>query len=393
MTAVIIALVTGVFAGALVVWLVTRGQGQASPVVMQSQGEIKARLDEALAQVQRLGVIFANAGQRGRAGELVLENLLEATGMDRHRDFELQTKAEDGSRPDVVVTLAGRGKLVIDAKFPLDDFQRAAAAQAGDERRRALAAHAKAVAGHVSVLAKRDYPAKIKNAINFTVCFVPADDLLAAACAERPELFYDAIRQRVLIATPTTLVALLWGVAYGWQQDARARAAEQVGDIAAELHQGLGIVMQHLHKTGRSLSSAVNAHNALVGALDTSVIPQIRRLEDLGILVPGTHLPEPQAIRAHIRPDSVANAALNGDRLPSPDAQLAAGTTTVPVAVTTMTGSARTEAAEAPRDRSARQTTRASKASCLLRRPTAVTVAVASMTSPARTGARNCTSE
>src|SRR5580704_14138238 len=255
MSSVVIAL-AGVVVGALVVWLVTRGQGQGNPAVLQSQGEIKARLDETLAQVQHLGAIFANAGQRGRAGELVLENILEATGMDRHRDFELQVSV-DGSRPDVVVTLAGRGKLIIDAKFPLDDFQRAATAQADDERRRALAAHAKAVAGHVTVLARRDYPSKIKDAINFTVCFVPADDLLAAASKERPELFYEALRQRILIATPTTLVALMWGVAYGWQQDARARQAQQIGDIAAELYERFGILMQHLHKTGRSLNTAV----------------------------------------------------------------------------------------------------------------------------------------
>ena len=300
MTAVIIALVTGVFTGALIVWLVMRGQGQGTPAVMQSQGEIKARLDEALAQVQHLGAIFANAGQRGRAGELVLENVLEATGMDRHRDFDLQVGA-DGSRPDVVVTLAGRGKLVIDAKFPLDDFQRAAAAQADEERRRALAAHARAVAGHVSVLAKRDYPSKIKDAINFTVCFVPADDLLSAACRERPDLFYDAIRQRVLIATPATLVALLWGVAYGWQQDARVRQAQQIGDLAAELHQRFGTMMQHLHKTGRSLNSATKAYNDLVGSLDSRVLPQMRKLEDLGILVPGARLPDPVAIQTQTR--------------------------------------------------------------------------------------------
>ena len=116
MTSLIIALVAGVLTGALTVWLVTRGQGKGNPAVIQSQGEIKARLDEALVQVQRLGAIFANAGQRGRAGELVLENVLEATGMDQHRDFELQV-ALDGSRPDVVVTLAGRGKLVIDAGY------------------------------------------------------------------------------------------------------------------------------------------------------------------------------------------------------------------------------------------------------------------------------------
>ena len=110
------------------------GQGQGNPAVMQSQGEIKARLDDTLVQVQRIGAIFANASQRGRAGELVLENLLEATGMDRHRDFELQVGI-DGARPDVVLTLPGRGTLVIDAKFPLDDFRRVAAAAGEDERR------------------------------------------------------------------------------------------------------------------------------------------------------------------------------------------------------------------------------------------------------------------
>jgi len=318
MTAVVIALLAGVFAGALVVWLVMRGQGQGHPAVLQSQGEIKARLDEALVQVQRIGAIFANAGQRGRAGELVLQNLLEATGMDQHRDFELQVAVDDGSRPDVVLTLAGRGKLVIDAKFPLDEFGRAAAAQDGPERRRALAAHAKAVAGHVSVLAKRDYPAKITGAVNFTVCFVPAEDLLTAAYAERPELFYDAMRQRVLIATPTTLVALLWGVAYGWQQDARTRQARQVADAAAELHQRFGILMQHLHKTGRSLNTAVNAYNALAGSLDSKIVPQLRKLEDLGILLPGAHLPDAAAIPAQTQPVLVAPGLGDSD---SPDGQ------------------------------------------------------------------------
>lgn len=314
--AVIIAMVAGVFAGAFVVWLVTRGRGEGDPAVMQSQGEIKARIDEALVQVQRLGAIFANASQRGRAGELVLQNLLEATGMDQHRDFEVQMAVDDGVRPDVVVTLAGRGKLVIDAKFPLDEFQRAAEAQAEDERRRALAAHAKAVAGHVSALAKRDYPSKIKNAIDFTVCFVPAEDLLSAAHKERPELFYDAIRQRVLIATPTTLIALLWGVAYGWQQDARFRHAQQIGDVAGELHQRFGTMMQHLHNTGRALNTAVTAYNAMVGSLDSKVLPQMRKLEDLGILTHGSHLPDAQAVGTQASGARSRRAGTNGDTWP-----------------------------------------------------------------------------
>lgn len=231
----------------------------------------------------------------------MLENLLEATGMDRHRDFELQV-ATDGARPDVVLKLPGRGRLVIDAKFPLDDFQRAATATGEDERRKALAAHAKAVGGHVSALAKRDYPGKIKGSIDFTVCFVPAEDLLAAAYREHPGLFYDAVRDRVLIATPATLMALLWGVAYGWQQDARARQAQQVGDIAADLHQRFALTMRHLQKTGRSLSTAVNSYNALVGSLESRVLPQLTRLEELGIVAHGTQVLQAQTVEAQPRP-------------------------------------------------------------------------------------------
>ena len=180
----------------------------------------------------------------------------------------------------------------------------------------------RAVAGHVSVLAKRDYPSKVKDAIDFTVCFVPAEDLLAAACHERPELFYDAIRQRVLFATPTTLMALLWGVAYGWQQDARVRQAQQIGDFAAELHQRFGTMMRHLHKTGRSLNTAITAYNALVGSLDSRILPQMRKLEDLGILVPGARLPDAQTIEAQTRPVPVAADLAGSD---PPDHRNAAG--------------------------------------------------------------------
>jgi DNA anti-recombination protein RmuC len=154
-----------------------------------------------------------------------------------------------------------------------------------------------------------------------TVCFVPAEDLLSAAYNERPELFYDAMRQRVLIATPTTLVALLWGVAYGWQQDARVRQAQQIGDTAAELHRRFGILMQHLHKTGRSLNTAVNAHNALVSSLDSKILPQLRKLEDLGILGPGTHLPDAQAIPAQTRLVPNASGFAGGE---SPDGETGA---------------------------------------------------------------------
>jgi DNA recombination protein RmuC len=106
----------------------------------------------------------------------------------------------------------------------------------------------------------------------------------------------------VLIATPATLMALLWGVAYGWQQDARARQAQQLEDIAADLHQRFALTMRHLQKTGRSMSTAVNSYNALVGSLESRVLPQLRRLEELGIVAHGTQLPQAQTVEAQPRP-------------------------------------------------------------------------------------------
>ena len=305
MATVIIALVVGVVTGAGIVWMVLRDKGRAAPDVAQAQSEIRLRLEDTFKQVQQIGAVFANAGHRGRAGEFVLENLLEATGMAQHRDFDVQVAAAGGVRPDVVLNLPGRGRLVIDAKFPLDDFQRAAAAPTEQERRTALAAYARAVAKHVSELARRDYPSKVQGAIDFTVCFVPGEDLLAAAYEARPGLFYEAIRDRVVIATPGTLMALFWGVAYGWQQDARVQQAQQIGEAGAELHRRLGTLVGHLDHLGGALTKAVKTYNDLLGSLEGRVLPQARKFEDLAILPSGTHLSEASTIEAHARPVSV----------------------------------------------------------------------------------------
>jgi DNA recombination protein RmuC len=296
---VIAALVIGVLVGAAVMWWALRapagGLDTAVPI-----GEIRNQLAITAGQVQDLAAIFANAQQRGRAGEIVLENLLEATGMARHRDYDAQASA-NGSRPDVVLNLADRGRLVIDAKFPLDDYRRAAAAADPSVRQQALGAYAKAVLRHVAGLAERDYPSKVADAIDFTVCFVPADDLLTTACEQDPGLFEKALAKRVLLATPVTVAALLWGVAWGWQRDARVNSAEKVGELGAELHKRLGTMADRVDNLRRRLNGAVEAYNEMVGSLEGRVLPQARRFEDLGILPPGEHLPELGDITAHAR--------------------------------------------------------------------------------------------
>jgi DNA recombination protein RmuC len=133
--------------------------------------------------------------------------------------------------------------------------------------------------------------------MDFLVCYVPSEELLAAAYEARPALFYDAARDGVLIAGPATLLSILWGIAHGLQQDARARHGQQIGESPAELHRRLGTLVPDLQKLGTSLTTAAASYNGLLASLESQVLPQVRRLENLEIFPPGTHLPEPHATR------------------------------------------------------------------------------------------------
>jgi len=302
-TYLIVAFV-GVLVGATIVFIAMRSQGQPAT-------------NRILEHVEHIGAIFVSAAHRGRAGEMVLENLLEASGMGQHRDFDVQASLPEGGRPDVVLNLPGRGRLFIDAKFPLDHFQRAASALTDEDRRRALAAHGKAVAMHVDQLAKRNYPSKLPGALDFVVCFVPSEELLAGAYEARPALFYEAVREHVLLAGPATLLAILWGVAHGLQQDSRVRHAQEIGESATQLHQRLGALVPPLQKLARSMTTAVTSYNDLIASLEGRVIPQARRLEKLGIFAPGTQLPEIATLDAHLRPIDVGRypATSDGDAI------------------------------------------------------------------------------
>jgi DNA recombination protein RmuC len=296
----VITALAGVIVGALITWAVTRAQTQSAPGTA-AQAEMKLRVDDTFQLVQRMSAVFAGAGQRGRAGEFALENVLGAAGMTKHLDYETQVSLPERQRPDMIVNLPGRGKLVIDSKFPLDHFDRAAGAATDAERQAALDAYVKAVTAMIADLATRDYPSKIKDAVDFTVCFVPGDNLLATAYEHRPTLLNDAIASRILIATPMTLLALLWGVDYGWRQDARVQQAQAIGDIGVELHRRLGIMTGRLTKLGKTINSTAEAYNALLGSLEDRVLPYARRFESLDILPAGTELQEIRPVEAQAR--------------------------------------------------------------------------------------------
>ncbi len=265
---------------------------------------------------------------RGRWGELTLRRLVELAGLSEHCDFteQLQLVGGEGAlRPDLVVHLPDARDLVIDAKTPLEAFLAALDAATDEERAQALRRHAQQVETRVRELASKNYWAQFERSPEFAVLFLPGDQFLSAALAERPELLETALGQRVIIATPSTLIALLKAVAYGWRQSAVAHNAAQIRDLGQELYRRLSTFNGHLGRMGQRLSTAVEAYNAAVGSLERQVLPQARRFADLGVtadapLAPlepiGQLVRNPAAAGAAEAPATAAAGAAPGESEP-----------------------------------------------------------------------------
>ncbi len=277
--------------------------GELERARSEAHGELRQQVEQ-LAQSQRqleqktheLVSALKASSVRGRWGELQLRRVVELAGMVEHCDFDEQVSlAGSGGaravRPDLLVHLPGGRQIAVDAKVPMDAFV-AASETADEERRRSyLAAHARALRGHVDELAKRGYWQRLERSPELVVCFVPGDALLAAALEQDWRLLDDAIAHGVLLATPTTLVALLRSVAVGWRSERLAEHAEEIRRLGQELHSRLVTFSEHLGKVSRGLTSAVEAYNQAVGSLERRVLPQARRFEELGA-VGADHLGE-----------------------------------------------------------------------------------------------------
>ncbi len=238
-------------------------------------------------ETRNLVTALRSPATRGRWGELQLRRVVEMAGMLEHCDFDEQvtaTGADGRTRPDMVVHLPGAKHVVVDAKVPLQAFLDANEATDDDLRRTHLVSHARHLRAHVDALAKKAYWQQVADSPGFVVAFVPGDPLLAAALEHDPALLEHAVASHVLLATPTTLIALLRTVAYGWQQEALAENAREVQLMGRELYKRLATFGEHMARTGRSLSGAVDAYNKAVGSLERNVFPQARRFHDLGVV-------------------------------------------------------------------------------------------------------------
>ncbi len=245
---------------------------------------------------------------RGRWGEYQLRNVLELAGMTEHVDFvsERSLAGEEGRlRPDVVVRLPGGKCLVIDAKTPLDAYLSMIEAGEEEERARALRDHLRQVREHVRKLSSKEYWQSLKDTPDFVVMFIPGEAFYAAAVEVDPSLFEDALKQRVLIATPATLVALVKAVAYGWRQEKLAENLQEVAGLARDLYERIKTFGEHMERVGKALRQAVEHYNRAVGSLEARVLPAARRFEQLRVAPANSEIPavsqvelEPRALQA-----------------------------------------------------------------------------------------------
>jgi DNA recombination protein RmuC len=238
-----------------------------------------------------------SSNSRGTWGETQLRRVVEHAGMLAHVDFTEQPSAvaADGRtvRPDLVVHLPGGKHLVVDAKAPMTAFLDAYAQHDAAVRERLLAAHAKALRGHVDTLASRAYWQTFTPTPEMVVCFVPGDAVLATALDLDPGLHEDGMAKRVVLASPATLMALLRTVAYTWQQDALAGNARALFDVGRELYERLGTLGSRTTKLGSALHRAVEDYNALVGTLEHRVLVTARKMRDLDLTSVELLAPEP----------------------------------------------------------------------------------------------------
>jgi DNA recombination protein RmuC len=236
-------------------------------------------------ETRNLSTALRRPEVRGRWGEITLRRVDELAGMSEHCDFTEQEQVvhEGGAlRPDLLVRMPEERSIVVDAKTPLDAYLAAIEAPDDDSRRVALARHARQVEERVRELGRKSYWEQFEHSPEFAVLFLPGDQFLSAALAESPDLIDNALKQRIIVTTPSTLMALLKVIAYGWRQSRVTENAREIRELGQDLHRRLSIFVGHLQKVGKSFGSAIEAFNSAVGSMERNVLPQARKFTELG---------------------------------------------------------------------------------------------------------------
>jgi len=277
----------------------------------ESRGRLEAQLrtltetgEKLRTETGALVTALRKPNARGQWGQMQLRNVVELAGMVRYCDFCEQSPVagdEAALRPDLVVSLPGGKHVVVDAKAPLQGVLDAYQARDEEERQGHLRDHARLLRRHVKALADKAYWAGLDSAPDIVVMFLPGEHLYGAALEADPTLIEDAMARRVLIATPTTLLAMLRAVAYGWQQERVAESAQAISDLGRDLHGRLVKLSNLLATLGSRLNSTVRAYNEAVGSYEARVLPAARRFEEHGSVAGGRELPELEPVTLNAR--------------------------------------------------------------------------------------------
>ena len=236
---------------------------------------------------------------RGQWGEMQLRRLVEIAGMQEHCDFSEQTQASQGrKRPDMIVKLPEGGQLVVDAKTPLDAYLNAVEAENEEVKDECLTRHAANVAKQIQGLASKEYWEQFERSPDFVVMFLPGDHFLAAAGDKQPDLMEKALRARVILATPTSMMALLRVTAYGWRQLALAENAQEISKLATKLHERVAKFGDYFGLLGKQLNTAIKTYNRAGGSFQRRLMPTLKDMEEAGV----------QQSKEITAPDQVASA-------------------------------------------------------------------------------------
>jgi DNA recombination protein RmuC len=264
------------------------------------QGEFHQHVSDLRRETQSLSTALRKPQVRGRWGELHLRRAVELAGLVDRCDFTEQVRLEDGAlRPDLVIHLVGRRQVVVDAKVPLDAYLDATSTDDEEPRRAALTRHVRQVRQHIDQLSSKQYWRSLAETPEFVVLFVPAESFLAAALETDPTLIEYAATRQVVLATPTTLIALLRTVSHGWSHEALADQAREIHRLGRDLHDRLGTMGAHLDSVGRSLNAAVGHYNQAVGSLESRVLVAARRFSELSVV--DDDLESPRQVEAAAR--------------------------------------------------------------------------------------------
>lgn len=271
-------------------------QGQFNEQVLG----IRHSTDTLRRETQSLSTALRKPQVRGRWGELHLRRAVELAGLVDRCDFSEQVRLDDGARrPDLVVNLVGGRRVVVDAKVPLDAYLDATSTDDEDDHRAHLVRHARQLRTHVDLLSSKAYWRSLEESPEFVVLFVPAESFLAAALETDNGLIEYAATRQVVLATPTTLIALLRTVAHGWSHEALADQAREIHRLGRDLHGRLTSLSGHLDQVGRSLNAAVGHYNQAVGSFESRVLVSARRFNDLSVT--DDELPAPRQVESTTR--------------------------------------------------------------------------------------------